>query len=65
MPKTIYDRMIEANEDLAAKVFWLIDRYVMTEDGVFTFPDGDSWDLRQYPYRTKHFEEDKDAESER
>jgi len=28
--------------DLTAKVQYLVDRMI-TEDGVFTFPDGDSW----------------------
>jgi len=30
-------------EDLQARVEWLIKTYATIEDGVFTFPDGETW----------------------
>lgn len=35
-------RLLEICADLTAKVQYLVDR-LETEEGVFTFPDGDSW----------------------
>ena len=35
--------------DYTAKIYFLIDIYhLWAEDGTFTFPDGDMWELSQY-----------------
>lgn len=37
------ERLSECNDDLQARVEWLINTYATIEDGVFTFPDGETW----------------------
>lgn len=33
----------EVVTDLTGKVQWLLDNYITAPEGVFTFPDGDTW----------------------
>lgn len=35
--------------DLCYKIKWLIWHYAKPEDGVFVFPDGDSWEVKEEP----------------
>lgn len=39
--------MRECNEDLIAKLQFVLRYFVETKDGTFTFPDGDTWECGQ------------------
>jgi len=37
----------EHEKDLIAKLQYLLDNFIPSEDGFFTFPDGDTWDCQK------------------
>ena len=43
----------ETTEDLTAKIQYLLDAYVPSEEGHFVFPDGDSWVVRDSTKKKK------------
>lgn len=37
----------ECNEDLTAKLQYLLSNFIISEEGLFCFPDGDTWDCKK------------------
>lgn len=42
-------RRIDYVEDLASKLKYVLENFVETEEGLFTFPDGDTWNAKCRP----------------
>lgn len=42
-------RRIDQVEDVASKLRYVLENFVETEEGLFTFPDGDTWPAKTKP----------------